>query len=403
MPIKFMFKTFFELPEILKTVLDNMKMIQEQNDIKNILNGSQWKQIVENYPENSIIIPLDLYTDDFETGNALGSNAGTHKIAAYYFSFPTLPQHLLSGTDYIFEALLHPSHLKYNEHKFCMESLLEILKELEDDGLTIDLEGTKITIYFVLARIIGDNLGLNEILGFSTSFNAMKYCRICTLNKNQTKQNIHPSKEDIRTIEGYESDKSKNNLKETGIRTECIFNELRNFHCTQNAVCDLMHDLFEGIVKCDVPMILRKIVDDKEIPEISLDVINNIKQNFNYGMIEIGNLSLPISDHHFKNNTLKMSASEAKTFLYFLPLMLGPMIPSNNKYWLLLLILVDIADIALSASFNEYLLNKLKTSIEQYTSTYKKLFGNILKPKHHFITHYVHCIEYNGPLRYIFT
>lgn len=164
-----------------------------------------------------------------------------------------------------------------------------------------------------------------------------------------------------------------------------------------------MHDLFEGIVKCDVPMLLRKIVEDKEIPNITLDVINNIKQNFNYGTIEIGNLSLPISDAHFKKNTLKMSASEVKTFLYFLPLMLGPMIPQNNKYWLLILQLVDIADLALSASFNENLLNKLKDSIQNYTSSYKEIFGNILKPKHHFISHYIHCIEYNGPLRYVYT
>lgn len=398
-----MLKKIFELPSILSTVLDNMEKIQEQSEIKNIINGKRWKDIVKNYPENSVIIPLDLYTDDFETGNALGSNAGTHKITAYYVSIPTFPQHLLSGTEYIFEVLLHPSRLKHEEHKFCIERLLEILKELEDSGVKINVEGSETTVYFVLARIIGDNLGLNEILGFCTSFNAMKFCRLCTLNKTQTKENVQPSEDDFRSIEEYDLDLVKNDSKTTGIRDKCEFNELKNFHCTKNIVCDLMHDLFEGIVKCDVPMLLRKIVEDKEIPNITLDVINNIKQNFNYGTIEIGNLSLPISDAHFKKNTLKMSASEVKTFLYFLPLMLGPMIPQNNKYWLLILQLVDIADLALSASFNENLLNKLKDSIQNYTSSYKEIFGNILKPKHHFISHYIHCIEYNGPLRYVYT
>lgn len=136
-----MLKKIFELPSILSTVLDNMEKIQEQSEIKNIINGKRWKDIVKNYPENSVIIPLDLYTDDFETGNALGSNAGTHKITAYYVSIPTFPQHLLSGTEYIFEVLLHASRLKHEEHKFCIERLLEILKELEDSGVKINVEG----------------------------------------------------------------------------------------------------------------------------------------------------------------------------------------------------------------------------------------------------------------------
>lgn len=398
MPVKEMIKKIFSIPNILKSVLCTMKNLQNCESLKSVINGKRWDAILKNYPRNSIIIPFDLYTDDFETGNALGSNSGTHKIAGYYISFPVFPSHIVASTKYIFEVLLYETKLKREDMKSCLENLVQIFQDLEEEGVELTIDGKETKVFFVMTRIFGDNLGLNEILGFTKGFNANKFCRFCNLSKNQTRANIHPKPEDLRTPDKHEKDRQKDDFSSTGIADICLFDTLKNFHCTENYVCDIMHDLYEGIVKYDIPMILERFFNDDTI-DLDLDTLNHLKQNFCYGHIEIGNLSCEITANNIKNSSLKMSASEAKTFLHFLPLMIGQYIEANNKYYEMLLNLLDISDLIMLSSFNSQSLVKLKTRIESYLHKYVNLFGRNLKPKHHYLTHYVLCIEYCGPLR----
>lgn len=398
MPLKKMIERLLMLPDFLKSMLQNIEALQSENKMKSLINGQRWKKIVKNYPEETIVIPIDIYTDDFESGNALGSNAGTHKITGFYFSFPTLPSHLLSSPEFIFEALLFPARLKKDEMEFCIEKLIEVLKDFETNGVEVTIEGKMTKIFIVVSRILGDNLALNEILGFSLSFNAIKYCRLCTMTRDMTRQNMIPSNNELRSIEQYEKDILENEISKTGIHKKCHFNNLKNFHCTENMVCDIMHDLYEGIIKNDLALLFKILIEDKNTP-IDLEILNSIKQNFDYGILEIGNLSIPITEKHLKNKSLKMSASEMRTFIFFVPLMFGHLMDKNNEYWQMILMLVDISDIVMSSSFDEISKEKLEKSIHSYTSKYVQLFGYTLKPKHHFLQHYLQCIEINGPLR----
>lgn len=390
-----MLRRMFTIPNVLAGTIDNIKKLEKSTETENLINGKRWKEVKKSYSENEIIIPLELYTDDFETGNSLGSNAGTHKMTAFYMSFPTIPAHFLSSSEYILEVMLYPARLKSEEMQRCVASLIETLKDLEENGIEI---GDR-RVFFVMTRILGDNLALNEILGFTTSFNSTKFCRMCTLTKNDTKKNGLPTETDMRTVENYQRELELNELSKTGIREKCVFNDLKNFHCTQNFVCDIMHDLFEGIVKNDVAKILSIFIKDKKLKKINLEFINSIKQNFDYGSVEIGNLSMPLCDHHLKNNNLKMSASETKCFIFFLPLMLGSYIEEDNEYWKLLMLLVDITDIVMKSKWSETSLQMLQETIISYTTLYAHIFGPTLKPKHHNMLHYVKCIRENGPLR----
>lgn len=398
MPIKEMFEKIFGIPKIINYVISNIKNIQNCDNLSNIINGKKWKSIIQNYPENSIVIPFDLYTDDFETGNALGSSSGAHKIAGYYISFPVFPSHLVQSTKYIFEALLYESKLKRDDMKSCLNSLVQIFKDLESNGIELVIEGKKTKAYFVMTRIFGDNLGLNEILGFTMSFNANKFCRFCTLGKNETRMNIHSELKDLRTPAQHEKDQHNSDTTSTGIFNLCVFDDLLNFHCTQNFVCDLMHDIYEGVAKYDIALILEKFIKDKSI-DLDLKKINHLKQNFCYGNIEIGNLSSEITSTNSKNLNLKMSASETKTFLHFIPLMIGQYIQPENEYYEMLLNLLDISDLVMASRFDSQSISTLDEKIISYLTKYVKLFGPKLKPKHHFLTHYAYCIEYCGPLR----
>jgi hypothetical protein len=402
MPVKQIFKSLFSLPNVLRDVTQNIQHLENQDSISNFVNATRWNRIRQNYAPEDIVIPFDLYNDDFETGNALGSNAGTHKIAAYYVSFPCFPQHLNSSPKYVFEVLLYRSQLNPLYMKKCLEKLVIVLKDLEKNGLEIDYEGEKRTVYFILARLIGDNLALNELLGFRKGFNANKFCRICTLAKAETHVSTISSDTDLRSIESYDADLQKKNEKVTGIREECIFNQLDNFHCVENIVCDLMHDLFEGVVKYDLAFYLQKLIENASLPRLTLEVLNSLKQNFNYGSIEIGNLSKPIEASQLTDSSLKMSASEMKTFLLFLPLIIGHLIPRNNKIWSMILLLIDIAEFSLLPEFDDDALQKFKKVIMSYFAKYTKIVGKPPRPKLHFITHYIQCVQNNGPLRYNF-
>lgn len=47
-----------------------------------------------------------------------------------------------------------------------------------------------IRVYFPLLLIAGDNLGLNSLLGFSESFSADYFCRLCISHRTVTRVEI---------------------------------------------------------------------------------------------------------------------------------------------------------------------------------------------------------------------
>ena len=53
------------------------------------------------------------------------------------------------------------------------------LQKLSKTGVTIKIGDTEHKFYVVLARVTGDNLALNQILGFTESFNSDYCCIWC--------------------------------------------------------------------------------------------------------------------------------------------------------------------------------------------------------------------------------
>lgn len=189
MPIQQQIKLFFELPNILDTILDYMRQLeQEKDETNNFIQGKIWKNIKQNFNHEDIVIPCFLYHDDFAADSPLSSNTANSKIAAFYYSFPVIPQHLLSSPNYIFDALFFRTSLKNNDLAFLLDPLIEIFKELEEEGLILNINGKEIRIYVVLSLIIGDNLALNELIGLTKSFNSSYFCRFCLTPKEMTNQ-----------------------------------------------------------------------------------------------------------------------------------------------------------------------------------------------------------------------
>jgi len=134
-----------------------------------------------------LFFTLFLYYDDCEMGNPLGSHSGIHKMGCVYYSVAALPPEYLSSLENIFVAYLFHSDdrgtYKINNDKM-FKALIDELIDLQTNGISICVNSEIHHIYFALGLVLGDNLGLNSILGFVESFSSNFYCRICSVLQN---------------------------------------------------------------------------------------------------------------------------------------------------------------------------------------------------------------------------
>lgn len=267
MPIEHQIRTFFEMPNVLKNVVQFMRdKEQESGAINNFLQGQLWKTIRSNYEDSDIIIPVILYGDDFEPDNGLSGNAGTNKQMGIYYTFPVLPQYLLSSPSYVFNALLFPSRIKTMEGglKLSLVDLVNVFVQLEVEGIVINDGESEHQVRFVVSLIVGDNLAIHELLGFNKSFNSTLYCRFCCTPKTETKYDTVIRTENLRNMMNYGEHLSINNIKVTGVDYEPIFHSLKHFHVTKNFYADIFHDMFEGVIKYELSSILKYYIYEKK-------------------------------------------------------------------------------------------------------------------------------------------
>lgn len=105
---------------------------------------------------------------------------------AVYCCIPCLPPEYVSKLENIFLVQLH----KYEDHKLLGNNKIFInvineIRELVSHGIVINKNDKEKRVFFKLCYIVGDNLGLNTILGFSKNFNQSYCCRICVATKEQ--------------------------------------------------------------------------------------------------------------------------------------------------------------------------------------------------------------------------
>lgn len=213
---------------------------------------------------NKLIFPLYLFYDDFEPNNPLGSKSGIYKIGAMYMSLASILVQYAFLLENIFLTQLNFStdQMQYGNKKIFYKIIQE-LKYLETEGIGIQTSSRKnVQVYFTLLLILGDNLGLNSILGFNESFRSNYFCRFCKTHLNETKSQTIENEENLRNIDNYNNDCLSFSY---GIKKVCIWHELPNFHLTNNLFCDLMHDVLEGVLRYDMAQIMNHLIKKKNI------------------------------------------------------------------------------------------------------------------------------------------
>lgn len=395
MPLKFQIKEFLSKHNRLQEILNNISKFKntQTSSIRHYFQGSTWKKILSLVPSEAIVIPIGLYTDGMQFNNALGSH--TDSVDMFYYFYPGLNDPLNKNNIHL-ASIVRSKFIKEYKNGRCLASLVKELFVLFKDGIDFDFDGRIVNVKFVLGQIIGDNLALNSILQYTLSFRSNFYCRICKVPRAEAEQLCEEIISELRNKESYEEDLRIADLSRTGIKSDCIFNTLPYFHCTLNLSLDLMHDFFEGTFKyviCDA--IIYFIGNMK----FTLEELNERINIFNYGKDDIKYIPNILKRTNLENHNLKMSAREAWQFLYLLPLYIGDKIEDDDEVWTLLITLLEIIELLLRSSFDEYHLTKLKTLIRIHNELYIKYFGT-LKPKMHFMTHLPTSIKAMGPPRH---
>ena len=178
---------------------------RETNIYTNIIHGEVWKSKIATII-NKIVIPYLLYYDDLEINNALGSHSTEQSLAAFYYSFPSIPQHHLSLLENIFVALVYKSKDFCHGNDACLSNLIKEIKDLENNGLLLHTREGQFQVYFILGAIVGDNLGLNSLLGFTKSFKSSYPCRICKMDQSEIQSTCKEIPSKFRNEINYDAD-----------------------------------------------------------------------------------------------------------------------------------------------------------------------------------------------------
>jgi hypothetical protein len=314
------FRKIFEQPGVFKELTEYVTRLNEKDYVTSYIQSEAWKKKVRDLNKDSHVFPYFLYFDGMSPDNALGSHRKSHSLEDGFIKLPFLPPEL----DSLLEKILVVYNYKTVDKKYgnllVLAPLIEEVKELEANGITIQVEGESITIYFVLGLVLGDNLGLNEILGFVKCFTANHPCRMCRIHRDVLRVSSVADENLRRNEQNYMEDVATHNVTDTGIHEACVFNDISSFNVWEDAAVDIMHDFNEGICHNDLAIVIGYYL---EKGLITLEKLNYQKQTYSYGYQDAGNTSVPITLNNIKDRKFQMSSSEMRCFYKYLPLMIG--------------------------------------------------------------------------------
>ncbi|PIK52380.1 hypothetical protein BSL78_10692 [Apostichopus japonicus] len=398
-PLSKLLKRILEQPGVMPLILQQC-ITPIPGEIATFLDGKLVKKQPPIGDNNCPEIKLLLYSDEFETANPLGSKKCMHKLCAFYINILNLPQDLQCNLNNIHLLALVKSAIL---SEYGMDTVLYQIKEdlhvLYEHGLELNCPDYAGIVKPKLFQVIGDNLGLHNMLGFAGSFSANYYCRFCKVHRMRAEILLQEECNLLRNKISYETDIAENNLSTTGLSRSSVLNELPYYHVLENASVDVMHDIFEGIAPLEVKLILKQLIDNGSF---TLEEINERISSFSYGFTDKRNQPTLIHQNSLRNpsGSSGQTASQMMCLVFTLPLIIGDKVMVDSDVWELLLMLLDIIKLVMSRTVSEEETFHLSSLIRDHHGLYLRLFPDRhLIPKHHFLLHYPHCIRLLGPLQ----
>ena len=407
-------------------LLESLKQLLSNNRIKSLIlkepvtcpdgvyydicDGSLFKND-SYFKEHKHALILELYHDELEVCNPLGSHAGTHKIDMYYYTLVNIPPKFRSKHCAV--RLLAIANAKL-VNKYGIDKILNpIINDMHDlyKGVVLELGSGVTEIFGKVLICTGDTLGQHLWGGFKEGVGvAFQKCRTCYCNFEHMQTAHNEDLFNLRTKSSYDAecdeieqalnDNVKNNLSTTyGINTRSILCNLPDFDVTKQLPQDVMHTILEGVLQYEVRFILLYYIQNGHI---TLKQINSAINNHNYGYTEISDKPGPLRETVFggvENYKLKYKAAQARLFLRLLPFYIAHLIDTDEEHYLFLIQLIQIVQIIFSPVIKLNTIQHLKQLISEHLMQFKHLFPdkNIV-PKQHYLVHVPSMIKSVGPL-----
>ncbi|KAJ8665247.1 hypothetical protein QAD02_006909 [Eretmocerus hayati] len=245
-----------------ESILEADKSHQPQVSEENEIVSADQSHHPQGSEEGVIVLPLFGYHDNVQPGNALGSHASETNLGTFYAQIACMPPNFASKMSSI---VVSDIFMSKDRKTFGNEAVFSAREKdaryLRRVGIRIQIKGKWYRVKFVLCLILGDNLGLNSIFEFISSFSNTLFCRICYAGPDLVHILIKENVSILRTIGKYEDDLAPQKpVAETGLHGRCVFKELDDFHVILNSSLDVMHDQFEGMCSYVMALILPRLI-----------------------------------------------------------------------------------------------------------------------------------------------
>lgn len=138
--------------------------------------------------------------------------------------------------------LFHSSDLKEFGNTAISSKLIEECNYLERNGINIQIGHKNYKIYICLGLLLGDNLEQNTMLGFMQFFRANCYCRFCKCSRIKMENHTTQNCDKLRNEENCAIDIDRNDVSESGIKENSVWNPITSFQVTKNFSVDIVID-----------------------------------------------------------------------------------------------------------------------------------------------------------------
>lgn len=173
-----------------------------------------------------------------------------------YFAMKCLPPDLLSNLRSLFLWAVYKSDdAKTYGIDAVLHPIVEELKGLEKEGIFLEAGNFKGVVKFSVVQVLGDNLGINAILGYTESFSGNYVCRWSKVHREVQRKQTAVDPELLRTISNHQDNLVIANASLTGLKRDSLLNSLSYYRVIDIVAPDIMHDILEGLGPFEVKLV----------------------------------------------------------------------------------------------------------------------------------------------------
>ena len=179
----------------------------------NMEKKSQSRQIRKGNLVNETLLQIyiDIFLDDFNVNNPLGSTSKTGKLLGIYMILSDIPLKYQSRReDVMILSVIPREDVDQSSMRNSMECIRYELKRLERKSRCVVIGNEEIRFRVILNALVGDNLGINEIAGLSKSFHKGFACVHCLIRYNGVQ------------IPGFEVEMRSQDVWNKDVRNICV-------------------------------------------------------------------------------------------------------------------------------------------------------------------------------------